>query len=63
MRFQLNEKNDKFVSKVPQMYGSTVSFAYSEVFFLKIPTVKKFSPGGLLPPTGEYCPHAYKNYI
>ena len=30
------------------MYGLTISFTYFEVFFLKIPTVKNFSPAGLL---------------
>ena len=36
------------------MYYSTISFAYFEVFFLKIPTVKSFSlgGGGVFPPKG-----------
>ena len=32
------------------MYGATTTFAYFELLFLKIPTVKNFSFGGLLPP-------------
>ena len=40
-------------------YSSTISFAYFEVFFLIIPTVKNFFPGGgriTLPPTGGVLP-------
>ena len=31
---------------LPQMYGSTISFAYFDVFFLEIPTAKNISTGG-----------------
>ena len=36
-----------------QIYGSTISFAYFEMFFLKIPKVKNFCPppkGGVIAP-------------
>ena len=36
------------------MYGSTISFAYFEMFFLKTLMIKNFSPGGLLPPPPPY---------
>ena len=32
------------------MCSSTISFVYFEVFFLKILTVKNFSPGGSIAP-------------
>ena len=59
------KKMDKFDLNYHK-YDSTIRFAHFEVFFLKIPTVKNFSPpsGGELTSTlwGEYCPHMYKNY-
>ena len=46
------------------MQGSTISFVYFEIFFLKIPTVKKFSPGGfLLPSTGRSIDPKYTKTI
>ena len=50
-----NDKNRLLWFKLSQIYGSTISFAYFEVFFLIIPMVKNFFPRpgrGLLPPCG-----------
>ena len=67
--FAKNEKKKKnryAWFKLAQTYSSTISFAYFEVFFLKIPTVKNFFPPGggyFLPKGGLLPPYIQKLYI
>ena len=44
----------QITDKLSHIYGLAISFAYFEVFFLKILTVKNFSPRGVTsPPRGR----------
>ena len=44
--------------KLSQTYDSTISFEYFKAFFLKTPTIKKFSLGGR-----EFCLYIYITYV
>ena len=45
--FIKNKKNRQIWFKLSYTYSSTISFAYFDMFFLKILTIKKFFPGSV----------------
>ena len=56
------KKIDKFDLNYHRYEIQPLVLGFFQVFFLKILTVKKFSPEGVtFPMRGGNCPHVYKN--